>query len=146
VLALNTILFPDEVVDASSIPDLPERRPAVGDKELKIARSLIESLSTSFKPTKYEDTYRVQVLEMIERKAKGEEIVMPEEPEEKAEVVDLLAALEASIEAAKKGKSTSSTKSTKPTSKPTAKRRTGPGKKAPAKKAVGKKRTRNAAA
>jgi DNA end-binding protein Ku len=104
VLALNTMLFPDEVVEKADVPGVPDRKAAVGDKELKIATSLIESLSTSFKPSAYKDTYREQVLEMIERKAKGQEIVLPEEPEEKAEVVDLLAALEASIEAAKKGR------------------------------------------
>jgi DNA end-binding protein Ku len=124
VLALNTMLFPDEVVEKADVPGLPDRRAAVGDKELKIATSLIDSLSTPFKPSAYHDTYREQVLEMIEQKAKGKEIVLPEEPEEKAEVVDLLAALEASIEAAKKGRSSV---------------------KAPAKKRPAKKRTSKAA-
>lgn len=106
VLALETMLFPDEVVDKADVPDMPERRASVSDKELKIATSLIESLATPFKPSAYKDAYREQVLEMIERKAKGEEIVTPDEGvEEKAEVVDLLAALEASVEKAKKGKS-----------------------------------------
>ena len=104
VLALNTMLFPDEVVDKKDVPDVPARRASVGGKEMKIATSLIESLSTSFKPSAYKDTYREQVLEMIEQKAKGKEIVAPEEPEEKTEIVDLLAALEASVEAAKKAK------------------------------------------
>src|SRR3954447_6561507 len=131
-LALNTMLFPDEVVEKSDVPGMPDRKAAVGDKELKIATSLIESLSTSFKPTAYKDTYREQVLEMIERKAKGEEIVMPEQPEEKTEVVDLLAALEASIEAAKKGKS-----STSSTAKPAAKKASSS--RRPAKKAAAKK-------
>jgi DNA end-binding protein Ku len=130
VLALNTMLFPDEVVEKADVPGLPDRRAAVGDKELKIATSLIDSLSTPFKPSAYHDTYREQVLEMIEQKAKGKEIVLPEEPEEKAEVVDLLAALEASIEAAKKGR-----KAVK-----------APAKKRPAKKAAAKKRTPSKAA
>src|SRR4051794_3096720 len=135
VLALNTMLFPDEVVEKDEVPGIPDRKAPVGDKELRIATSLIESLSTSFKPTAYKDTYREQVLEMVERKAKGEEIVMADEPEEKAEVVDLLAALEASIEAAKKGKSSTA----KPAAKKASSRR-GPAKKAPA-----KKRTKSAA-
>jgi DNA end-binding protein Ku len=134
VLALNTMLFPDEVVEKSDVPGLPDRRAAVGDRELKIATSLIDSLSTSFKPSAYKDTYREQVLEMIQRKAKGKEIVLPEEPEEQAEVVDLLAALEASIEAAKKGRSS------KPSPKPAKAKR------APAKKAAARKRTSKAAA
>jgi DNA end-binding protein Ku len=104
ILALETMYFPDEVVAKKDVPGVPERKASVGDKELKIATSLIESLTTEFKPSAYKDTYREAVLDMIDRKAKGEEIVMPEETEEKAEVVDLLAALEASVEAAKKAR------------------------------------------
>lgn len=104
MLALNTMLFPDEVVSKKDVPDIPDRKAPVGAKELKIATSLIESLSTSFKPSAYKDTYRAEVLKMIDKKAKGKEIVAPEEPEEKTEIVDLLAALEASVEAAKKAK------------------------------------------
>jgi DNA end-binding protein Ku len=141
VLALNTMLFPDEVVEKSDVPDLPERKASVAEKELKIATSLIESLATKFKPSSYKDTYREQVLEMIDQKAKGKEIVAPEVPEEKTEIVDLLAALEASVEAAKKAnaggggsRSTTTTKSRK-----------GPAKKAAAKKAPAKKRAKSAA-
>ena len=104
VLALETMYFPDEVVERTEVPGLPDRRSKVGDKELKIATSLIDSLTTGFEPSAYQDTYRAAVLDMIDRKAAGEEIVVPEETEEKAQVVDLLAALEASVEAAKRAK------------------------------------------
>lgn len=104
VLVLETMLFPDEVVAKSDIPGIPDRKAKVADKELKIAVSLIESLSTAFKPAAYKDTYRAQVLAMIKKKAAGKEIVLPEAAEETAEIVDLLAALEASVEAAKKAK------------------------------------------
>jgi DNA end-binding protein Ku len=117
ILALETMYFPDEVVAKKDVPGVPERRAKVGDKELKIATSLIESLTTEFKPSAYKDTYRDALLKMIDRKAEGEEIVLPEEPEgEKAQVVDLLAALEASVEAAKKAKA-----GKKPAKKATAK-------------------------
>lgn len=116
VLALETMYFPDEVVSKKDVPGIPDRRASVGEKELKIATSLIDSLTTEFKPSAYTDTYRDAVLDLIDRKAKGEEIVMPSETEEKAEVVDLLAALEASVEAAKKAKATK-----RPTKKQTAK-------------------------
>ena len=139
VLALNTMLFPDEVVEKSDVPDVPDRKAAVGDKELKIATSLIESLSTSFTPSAYKDTYREQVLAMIDQKAKGKEIVAPEEPEEKTEIVDLLAALEASVEAAKKAKAGGGGGSA-------AKSRKGPAKKTAAKKAPAKKRATKTAA
>lgn len=117
ILALETMYFPDEVVSKKDVPGVPERRSKVGDKELKIATSLIESLTTEFKPSAYKDAYRAALLKMIDKKAEGEEIVLPTEPEgEKAQVVDLLAALEASVEAAKKAKA-----GKKPTKKATAK-------------------------
>src|SRR5207237_1279283 len=109
-LALSTMLFADEVVPKSEIPDLPSRKASVSDRELKMAGQIIDSLSNDWKPERYEDTYRVEVLELIKKKAKGEEIVVPDEGEEEAEVVDLMSALEASLEAAKKGKSRSSSK------------------------------------
>jgi len=119
VLALETMLFEDEVVDRRDISGVPERRSKVPERELKIATSLIGSLSTDWKPARYKDTYREQVLDLIDAKAKGKEIVVPDEPETKAEVVDLLAALEASVEAAKKSKASkaSSSKSRKPARK-----------------------------
>ena len=66
-----------------------------------MAEQLVASLSTEFDPTKYHDTYREKVLEVINRKAQGEEIAVPEEPAAAAPVVDLMAALEASLAAAK---------------------------------------------
>ena len=66
-----------------------------------MAAQLIESLSAEFEPDKFHDTYREAVLELIERKASGEEIVAPAAEAEPAKVVDLMAALEASVAAAK---------------------------------------------
>ena len=66
-----------------------------------MARQLIESLSGDFEPEKYHDEYRERVLELIERKAAGEEIAV-QPVEEPKPVPDLMAALEASIQAAKK--------------------------------------------
>jgi DNA end-binding protein Ku len=95
VLVLATMLFADEVVGTEdlNIPDIEEP----SKKELTMARQLIESLSADFEPEKYEDEYRTKVLEMIEEKAKGNEIVTQPEAEEPAPVVDLMAALEASL-------------------------------------------------
>ena len=103
LLGLSTMLFADEIVPKSEIDALPDRVPAVGDREKKMAEQLIESLSSEWKPTKYKDTYREQLLDLIEQKAEGKEIVIEETEEKKAPVVDLMAALEASLEAAKKG-------------------------------------------
>src|SRR5262249_30453376 len=71
-------------------------------RELDIAKQLVESLSGSFEPGKYHDTYREAVLAMIEKKAAGEEIVVQEVEEEAAPVPDLMSALKASLDAVRK--------------------------------------------
>ena len=67
-----------------------------------MARQLIASLSDDFDADRFEDTYRNQVLDLIERKAAGDtEIVAPPEQMTEDKVVDLMAALEASVKEAK---------------------------------------------
>jgi DNA end-binding protein Ku len=58
-------------------------------------------LTAEFDPDKYTDEYRVQVLDLIGRKAAGEEFELPAVADEKPKIVDMMAALEASVEAAK---------------------------------------------
>jgi DNA end-binding protein Ku len=70
-----------------------------------MAEQLIDSLTVNWNPKKYRDTYLDKLLDVIKRKAKGEEIVT-EPREKKADVVDLMAALEASIQATKSRKRT----------------------------------------
>jgi DNA end-binding protein Ku len=100
VLTLTTMLFGDEVLT----PDRLDELDAIGEaqaseRELRMAQQLIASLSGSFEPEKFRDEYRERVLELIERKASGEEIaVIPEAPEPAA-APDLMAALEASLAA-----------------------------------------------
>ena len=71
------------------------------ERELSMARQLVNSLSAEWEPEKYKDDYREKVLALIEAKAEGNEFAMPEEPERPAPVVDLMAALEASLARAK---------------------------------------------
>lgn len=104
VLVMSTMLFHDEVVPAADIDALPGRRKPVPGKELKMAGQIVDSLTTTWQPDRYEDTYRARVREYIKRKAKGEEIVVEEAEAPEEKVVDLMAALEASLAAAKKGK------------------------------------------
>ena len=66
-----------------------------------MAQQLIDSLSSDFEPSKYHDEYREKVLELIERKAAGEEIAVQPTAEEPQKVPDLMAALEASLAAVK---------------------------------------------
>jgi DNA end-binding protein Ku len=119
-LALSTMLFHDEVVPVAEIDAVPTGRskPKVAPAEVKMARRIIESMATEWDPSRYEDTYRIEVLDYLKKKAAGEEIVVEEEPEEQAEVTDLMAALEASLEAARKRGSSSSPKSSRSKSSP----------------------------
>ncbi len=103
-LALHTMRFADELVDAGDL-DVPEPSRAPAKREIEMAGALVESLHGRFRPSAFEDTYRERLLELIERKAKGEEIELPEADDaERSD--DLMAALEASLGGAgkKKGK------------------------------------------
>ena len=100
VMTMATMLFGDEVV----APDRIDELDAVGEaqatqRELKMAQQLIESLSGEFDPTKYRDEYRERVIDLIERKAAGEEIAVQPQAEETSPAPDLMAALEASLAA-----------------------------------------------
>lgn len=101
VLAMATLLFADEVVDPSTIDELAAAAEVETTKrELDIAKQLVESLAGEWEPGKYQDVYRSQVLDLIERKAAGEEIaVQPQAEPEAAPVPDLMSALKASLDA-----------------------------------------------
>lgn len=102
ILMMETMIFHDEVIDSGDIDDLPDAKTLkASDRELKMAQQLIDSLSSEFDPTRYKDEYREKVLELVERKAQGEEIAVQPEAPEPAKVPDLMAALEASLAAVK---------------------------------------------
>lgn len=104
VLAMETMIFADEVVKPEALDGLPEKKDLkVSARELKMAEALIESLTSEFEPGKYSDTYREKVLELVEKKAQGEEIAVQPEAEKPDTVPDLMAALEASLAAVKSG-------------------------------------------
>ena len=137
VLGMATMIFSDEVVDPDRIDELDSAREVeVADRELAIAKQLVESLSGEFEPDKYRDTYREEVLALIERKAAGEEIaVQPAREEEEEPVPDLMAALKASLDAVRDrdgGEEGGDGAKDRPKRKATAKR------KAPSKKAAAK--------
>lgn len=102
VLTLETMVFADEIVSPDRFAEL-DGEVATSDREVAIARQLIESLSGPFEPDKYHDEYREQVLALIDRKASGEEIVLqPQAAEEQVDGADLMSALQASLEEVKK--------------------------------------------
>jgi DNA end-binding protein Ku len=100
LLMLETLYYPDEIrtAEIQAAPDVMVSQP-----ELNMALSLVEMLEEPFDPKKYHDEYRNALLEVIEAKRTGQELVAtPEAP--MPQTVDLMAALKASLEAARKGK------------------------------------------
>ena len=100
-ISLTTMRFHDEVrsADEVGIDKLPKAKKAEVDQ----AVTLIKTLQRDFDPTAYDDEHRKRLLAIIQKKRKGQEIEIPEEPEAPQAVPDLMAALEASIERMKKG-------------------------------------------
>ncbi|KAA8783385.1 DNA end-binding protein Ku [Paenibacillus sp. 4624] len=118
-LSMETIFYPDEIRPVSQVPNLPEVQ-NVNEKELTMAKLLIDQLSTPFEPGKYTDDYRAKLLDLIQHKVAGEEIkIAPAKPE--ANVMDLMAALQASIEAVKPIPSDPGTSTAKPKKRATRK-------------------------
>ncbi|AOZ94050.1 hypothetical protein LPB68_18910 [Paenibacillus crassostreae] len=110
-LCLETMFFPDEIRNISQVPNLPEQT-TVNDKELSMAKMLIEQLKETFDPTKYTDDYRIQLIELIEQKIAGESIedIVAAPASARSNVIDLMAALQASLDATKNPSGISSPK------------------------------------
>jgi DNA end-binding protein Ku len=95
-LLLETMFWPDEIRSTGAL-DLPEGREAtVRDKELQMARSLVESLSDRFRPASYTDAYRAALEELIERRMKGD-TRNAKRRKAAPKMVDLMEALQASV-------------------------------------------------
>ncbi|RSM74738.1 Ku protein [Kibdelosporangium aridum] len=101
IMALETMYFADEIRDPAEVKETVKGAKAPHGKELKMATSLIESLSEAWKPDDYRDTYTDKVNKLIEDKAQGNEIVVEAEPPEATEVTDLMEALRRSVESTK---------------------------------------------
>jgi DNA end-binding protein Ku len=125
VLTLTTMRFHDEV---SSPQDLDgevfqEEKPKKADqREVEIATQLIDSLTSDFKPERYRDEYREELLDLLERKAEGKEVVTaPSEEPKPTKAPDLMAALEESLAAVRGEEAESDGKAkAKPKAKPKA--------------------------
>ena len=101
VLTLETMFFADEVRNpVEEIDELPAS-PDLRKRDLDMAVSLIESMTTPWEPENYRDTYRERVEQLIEAKQNDEEIVTEQPAAEEGKVVDLVAALQASIDRAR---------------------------------------------
>jgi DNA end-binding protein Ku len=100
-LVLTTMNYADEVSSTEDLEGLPGPGAEPSSREMKVAKQLIDSLTAKFEPDKYHDSYREEVLALIEAKAQGQEVVSEPPPEKAAPVVDLMSALEASLAAVK---------------------------------------------
>lgn len=139
VLEMATMLFSDEVSSPERLDELPDPKEVKTTKrEVDVAKQLIGSLAGDFEPDKYRDTYREEVLALIERKAEGKEIaVQPEAEDVPAPSPDLMSALKASLDAVRERTGESGKGAAAKKRKPAAKK--APAKKAAAKKPAGKK-------
>jgi DNA end-binding protein Ku len=104
-IVLNTLRYPDEIrpVDELKIPAADSKTAQVTDKELQMAKALVEGMSEKWKPQQYHDTYREDVLALIKKKVAANQtktLTEPEPEEEKpakTNVIDLVSLLQASL-------------------------------------------------
>jgi len=110
VLILNTLRWPDEIRSTQALK-LPEAKAEVGERELSMAVTLLDNLTTSFDPERYQDEYREALLQVVE--AKREQRSLPKaRPIAPADnVVDLMAALKKAVEQTSPGRKTAANRS-----------------------------------
>lgn len=139
-LLLSTLVFADEVVPTSSIEGFETLEDVeLADRELAMAKSLVDAMSDDFDHGQYRDEYRLSVQQLIEDKAAGQPPAIPEPAAPAAKVIDLAAALEASLRAAAEAKGRHPSGLTELEPAPAAERaptKRPPAKRAPAKRAA----------
>ncbi|MBC8144033.1 MAG: Ku protein [bacterium] len=98
-LCLETLRYSDEVVQQDELDGIPEPF-EVGERELAMADQLIDHLTTEFDAKEYQDLFRERVLQLIEAKASGEDLVVQESTDTgaKGNVINLMEALKKSLE------------------------------------------------
>jgi DNA end-binding protein Ku len=104
-IVLNTLRYPDEIrpADELKIPSGNSKAAQVTDKELQMAKALVEGMSEKWKPQQYHDTYREDLMALIKKKIAANQtktLTEPEPEEEKparTNVIDLVALLQASL-------------------------------------------------
>lgn len=114
VLMLETMFFQDEIRDPEeeldSLPPVGHANP----RELSIAKQLVESLTDKWDPSRYKNTYRERIEELVEQKRAGHAVVHGADERPRSNVIDLMSALQASIDR------TSSKRTARPAAKTTA--------------------------
>lgn len=104
-IVLNTLRYPDEIrpTDELKIPDESSKAAQVTEKELQMAKALVQGMSEKWKPAQYHDTYREDILALVRKKIAANQtktLTEPEPQEEKpapTNVIDLVSLLQASL-------------------------------------------------
>jgi DNA end-binding protein Ku len=98
-LVMTTMRFGDEIQRTGELEELQETDVEPTARELSVARKLVESIAEPFEISRYRDTYRDALLELIDRKAGGEEVFLQPPPRpQPLQAPDLMSALQASLE------------------------------------------------
>lgn len=104
-IVLNTLRYPDEIrpTDELKIPDADSKAARISEKELQMAKALVEGMSEKWKPQQYHDSYREDVMALVKKKIAANQtktITLPEPEEDKpkkSNVIDLVSLLQASL-------------------------------------------------
>jgi DNA end-binding protein Ku len=95
-LVMSSLYYADEVRNLSGIEEL-QNPPEINPQELTLATQLIDSITESFDPNKFQDRYRTAVLDVIKAKVEGREVIEPPQAET-GKVINLMEALKNSLE------------------------------------------------
>jgi len=141
-LSMETLHYADELRELPEEPTESRKQTKPNEREVEMARALVDELTVEFDPTKYKDTWREDVIARIEEKAAGKTITAPDISEPAATPTsDIMKALEASLAAAreKRGGPVKAAASSKRTTKTATAKAKPAAKKAAAKKPAAKK-------
>jgi DNA end-binding protein Ku len=116
-LLMNTLHWPDEIRPVSELKGV-DAEVDVNQRELQMAKALVENLAEErFDPNRYQDEYHDALMEVVNAKVQGEEVVSAPEVETAPAVMDLMEALKASVDQAKKQRTASKPRTRKPAAK-----------------------------
>jgi DNA end-binding protein Ku len=114
-LMLETMFFEDEIRNPEEELDTLPPVGGANARELSIAKKLVDSLTDKWDPSRYKNTYRERVEELVEQKRAGHAVVHGAEDRPKSNVIDLMSALQASIDRTSKRPARSAAKATSAT-------------------------------
>jgi DNA end-binding protein Ku len=113
IIVMNTLRYANELraMDEVEVPSGALKRVGVKEREVDMARRLVEEMNEAWKPETFHDTYHEDLMTLIEKRIKTgqtETVISPEQEEEtqpaKGEIIDLMALLKRSVETKGKGR------------------------------------------